>query len=227
MKNLFLISLLFSCQMTPDSSLLYMPSVMQCSDAFMSSEVLSRASSFKVVTLNEEGIGHGSGAYVKHKNKYYILTAYHVIEGARSIMVLDESGAYNAFPLLTNEEKDLAILVLPQDIPKQALQLRTIQQVNSEIFDKVVYTGFPNLTGPLTLQGIISGRTEDGSLILQSYAWMGASGSVILNKRGQIVGVLNGIELARGISGDYVANSTIVLVNTIPKELLSLLDDSH
>lgn len=224
MRNIFLAGLLLSCSTPVSTDLFYMPDMEQCSSTFVKAEVLSRASSFKVVTLNENGVGHGSGAYVKYAGKYYILTAHHVVQDAQSIMVLDDSGAYNASILAANADEDLAILVLTQDISKQSIQLRSIRHVKPDIFDEIVYTGFPNLTGPLTIRGIISGRAEDGSLILQSYAWMGASGSVILNKRGQIVGVLNGIELARGLAGDYVANSTIVLANKVPEDVLSLLD---
>tara|TARA_R110002072_G_scaffold35911_5_gene105763 strand:+ start:98 stop:712 length:615 start_codon:yes stop_codon:yes gene_type:complete len=201
-----------------------MPESQHCANIFIKPEVLSRTSSFKVVTLTPDGVGHGSGAYVDYRGKHYVLTAHHVIEDALSVMVMDEGGAHNAFVLIESKEKDLAFLALEREVDKNSIPLATIKRVDPKVFENVMYTGFPNLTGPLTIQGIISGYSEDGSLILQSYAWMGASGSVILNEKGQIVGVLNGIELARGISGEYVANSTIVLANQVPVSVLEILD---
>ena len=49
--------------------------------------------------------------------------------------------------------------------------------------------------------------------MMHSYAWMGASGSVVLDLSGRIVGVLNAIDVGYGISGPQLVEDMIWVAN--------------
>ena len=63
-----------------------------------------------------------------------------------------------------------------------------------ETLDPVVYTGYPNATGPMTIQGKIMGFT-DGVVFVNMYAWSGASGSGVFDEHGNIIGIVSALEL--------------------------------
>ena len=60
---------------------------------------------------------------------------------------------------------------------------------------------------------------------MQSYAWSGASGSLVLDRQGNIVGVLTAIELLHAGGDKLISNPNIVYVNLIDKDFLEVLDD--
>ena len=60
--------------------------------------------------------------------------------------------------------------------------------------EEVFYCGLPNRKDAACFSGLISYVKED-VINIHSYAWMGASGSAVLDKRGRIVGVLSAIEV--------------------------------
>ena len=63
-----------------------------------------------------------------------------------------------------------------------------------ESLDPVVYTGYPNATGPMTVHGRIMGFIE-GILYVNMYAWSGASGSGVFDKDGNIIGIVSALEV--------------------------------
>jgi hypothetical protein len=42
---------------------------------------------------------------------------------------------------------------------------------------------------------------QDGNIIMQSYAWSGASGSAVFDGKGRVVGILRAIDVNRAIIG--------------------------
>mgnify|MGYP003653154368 CR=1 FL=1 len=136
----------------------------------------SRESSVEILSYDSEGgqIG-GSGAYVRYKNNYFILTAAHVVAESSMAMVSHGDEKIIAKVLYFNHETDLAILGIEGMFTREPLMWRT---ADPAIGDEVVYTGYPN-----------------GYPSLHSYAWSGASGSAVLDRKGRIVGVLSAVDI--------------------------------
>ena len=97
-------------------------------------------------------------------------------------------------------------------------------QNNIKIGQRVLYTGYPNLTGPLTIYGTVAGFSVDNSIILQSYAWGGASGSAVLDYKGRLIGVVNGIEVVMSMTGLPSENENVILIKRFEEDLLRHVD---
>ena len=186
---------------------------------------ISRRSQLKIVSFHSNGgMGHGTGTYLTYKDESYIITAAHVIRDADFSGVIFNKEIYWVEPLVVFTDRDIAILRVATIPNKESVDLKKVKVAKKiEIGDRLVYTGYPNLTGPLTIFGTVAGHSDKTSIILQSYAWGGASGSLILNEKGELVGILSGIELAHTESGK-VENETIVIADIIPQELRDILD---
>jgi hypothetical protein len=91
---------------------------------------------------------------------------------------------------------DYAVLVLAKEmVTRTAMEFEIRKNYNDIIGESVVYTGFPGAHDQLTLYGNVIGIARNGDLLLHSYAWMGASGSVIFDERGKILGVLKAVDV--------------------------------
>jgi hypothetical protein len=56
-----------------------------------------------------------------------------------------------------------------------------------------IYTGYPNATGPLTIDGKIMGFVDMALYIVNTYAWSGASGSAVFDEKGNIIGIISAL----------------------------------
>ena len=149
--------------------------------------------------------GSGSGVVIA---KEYVLTNYHVVEGAHSLKISigdDEENLYDATVVASDADKDVAVLKVP------GLELEPVELGNSDelvIGDWVVCIGNPiGFTGTATA-GIVSGLNReiasDNSTIdkygrssqvvnsmIQTDAAInsGNSGGGMFNTAGQLVGI--------------------------------------
>ena len=58
-------------------------------------------------------VGMGSGNYFKIKRHRFVITALHVIDGAKEIRITERSGNYvYAKPILIDKERDIAVLAI-------------------------------------------------------------------------------------------------------------------
>ena len=152
----------------------------------------SRGASVKIIAHDSRGNQvEGSGAYVKYKKHHLVLTAAHVVEGNYAVLVVAGKERVVADVVYFDERNDIAILSLEGLFTRNPL---TWKFSDVTIGDRVTYTGFPNGYGALSIQGTISGFTE-GKIVLHSYAWYGSSGSVVLDERGRIVGIVSAIDV--------------------------------
>ena len=62
--------------------------------------------------------------------------------------------------------------------------------------------------------GRIAGKAED-SLIMHSYAWMGSSGSVVVDMKGRIVGVLTAVDVGMFYTPQIIED--VVWISSIEK----------
>ena len=153
-------------------------------------ERMSRRASVKV--YHPDFGGFGSGAYIKHNNRYFILTAAHVVRGEDHMLVLGRDEVVPGRVVYVNEASDIAFLEVERMNTRTPVRVRN--NYNPHVSDYLVYTGFPNGTDLLTITGRISGFRGQW-LVVQGYTWMGASGSGVFDSRGRLVGVVSMVEV--------------------------------
>ena len=91
------------------------------------------------------------------------------------------------------------------------------------LLDKTYYTGYPNSIGPTTWTGNISGYTGD-YLIIQTYAWSGASGSGVFDERGELIGIVMALDVGANEYGYQVLNNFVIVVPIWQVDFGSLLE---
>ena len=136
-------------------------------------------------------IGQGSGAVITRDG--YVVTNYHVIEGAQQLAVL----AYNKklyHALVIGKEKVNDIAVLKIDSNDTFEKLMFTNSDNVKIGEKVAALGNPAGLGFTVTQGIISqkDRVISGSIgLLQTDVAInpGNSGGPLINPSGKIIGI--------------------------------------
>ena len=79
------------------------------------------------------------------------------------------------------------------------------------LLNRVVYSGYPNSLGPLTISGKVAGTDGGEFIYLDSYAWHGSSGSGVFNSGGKFIGHIVAVDVGTTEFGVQVLNN-IVLV---------------
>jgi S1-C subfamily serine protease len=148
----------------------------------------------------ESGVGTG----VVIKDDGTILTNFHVVAGAKKLVITFFDGTETeALVVGVQADKDLAVLK-PQKIPDdlEAAILGSSQQLVPG--DVVVAVGFPYGIGPSVSSGVVSGlnrhfKSPDGQHMLKGLiqfdaaANPGNSGGPLVNTSGEVVGIVTAI----------------------------------
>jgi S1-C subfamily serine protease len=189
-------------------------------------EIISREGVVNIEILTAQGhSGVGSGAYIQIKGRTFVITAAHVVEDALITLVSSRTTSTPARVLVIDKAKDIAFLEVAEIKDVKPIKFKLAPSDSLSLGDELYYTGFPNGFGPLTIRGNIAAFGGTEVAIMQSYAWPGASGSLVLDKKGRAVGVLVAIELLTGRNGELINNANIVYVNLIDKNFMDVLDD--
>jgi len=159
----------------------------------------------------------GSGTYFEYDGHHVIVTAAHVVADGGEIMVITTPDEESVPALLLYYDNiapnDTAVLVLRAPLESRtAMELSLYSKdINDLIGEQTVYTGDPGHQRNMTIYGTVSSINENGSVMLQSYAWGGASGSLVFDDRARIVGILKAIDVNRsGVSPYPQINENIV-----------------
>lgn len=136
--------------------------------------------------------GYGSGTLFKFKGSVIVLTAAHVISGSDYVSVNFMGEEYLSSVLYSNDSSDVAILHSPGIQGSTPIPLKILSDV--EVGDSLSYCGYPNRQDLGCFSGEVSQVSEE-YINVHTYAWMGASGSAMIDKRGRLVGVLSGVEV--------------------------------
>ncbi|MBK8711637.1 MAG: trypsin-like peptidase domain-containing protein [Niastella sp.] len=130
----------------------------------------------------------------------YIVTNAHVIDQAKHKLIIENNKGeqFNAHSIYVNPEMDLAIIkVDDHDFPKMATLPYTIKKTNAELGEQVFMLGFPKQE-VVYGEGYISARNgyqmDTIFCQLSTSANEGNSGSPVINKNGELVGVINSLE---------------------------------
>lgn len=175
-------------------------------------------SAVRVVSMDIEkgAMSSLSGTYFVYHGKYYILTSAHGIVGSCKkifVMHLDETSNCKDM-IVINRKNDYAIFEVEEMFSRKAISIpRALPNWRNSynILDKIYYTGYPNSIGPTTWTGNISGFTGD-YIIVQSYAWSGASGSGIFDEKGELIGIIMALDVGSNEFGYQVLNNFLVVV---------------
>ena len=153
------------------------------------------SSSVIVNAFSESGAAAlGSGNYFQIWNKYFVITAAHVIEDKTEIFLTERSGYnYKARVAHIDKFRDIAILV-PEEKMRftKAVPYRPANGI--DVGREIFYCGNPNEMYFTTYHGMISGRT-DQYILADTFAWPGSSGAVVFNGSGNVVGVVSSVAL--------------------------------
>lgn len=153
----------------------------------------------------------GTGFIIDAKG--YLVTNAHVITGAKNIAVQNNKGEYFAKVIYTDFQKDIAILKIEDDEFKPLSSIPySVSKSSADLADPIYTLGYPR-NEIVYGQGYLSSKTgfngDTLSCQIEIAANRGNSGSPILNKNGEVIGILNGRQTnAEGfvfaIQGKYI-----------------------
>lgn len=134
----------------------------------------------------------GSGNYFRLGKHRFIITAAHVVDGANEIEIYEKGYiATKADVVYSNPDSDIAIVV-PRERLKYTKAIPFRRDINNQMGEKVYHCGHPSRQGWHISEGLLTGTRTD-SLMINTFAWPGSSGSVVFDESGRVIGVLSAI----------------------------------
>ena len=200
LTRLVLVSMLFGC--TPvDCDIDGLPTFKNIEHVSLFNSGLehrSRNAAVKIASFDAWGNKiSGSGAYVTYKGEHYILTAAPVVDGSPSAMITGDKEIIIGEVAFIDSYSDIALVSIAGMMTKEPIRWRVADKYN--IGDEVIYSGYPNSMGLLTIRGHVAGY--DGfRTVIHSYIWKGASGSLVLDRHGKIVGVVSAVSVGTDLT---------------------------
>ena len=167
------------------------------------------------VYYHGELYGSGSGNFFMYSGKKFIITAAHVVQGADSVEAKERFGieSVTCKVAYVNEYSDIAVL-----IPLEEFQtLKPIKYTYNYMMKRgepVYFTGYPAELEEITSYGHVAGEYGD-FFVIQSVAWMGSSGSVVFNGKGQVIGIVSGVKVGYTPVGLPQVVNNVVMVSPI------------
>ena len=168
----------------------------------------------------------GSGSGIIYSEDGYIITNYHVIEDATSVMItLSDGTEYDARIIGSDASSDLAVLkVDAADLPEADFGDSSALQIG----ELVVAIGNPLGYENTVTDGIVSGLNRqltdyiDSATLIQTNATInsGNSGGALVNSKGEVVGINSAKLVASNAEGMGFALS-INEVKPIVEEIIS------
>ena len=181
----------------------------------------SRESAVKVVSLGPEPgyFSSATGTYFKAYDKYFVVTVMHGLQGPCAFTTLiHNEEVYPCLKYITiDPDLDYAIIQteqiagrepisIPRDLPR-----KTQWRYAYSVLNKVVYSGYPNTIGLLTIEGTIAGFGGTQYLYMNSYAWSGSSGSGVFDAKGRYIGYVVAIDVGATEFGPQVLQNVVLV----------------
>ena len=165
--------------------------------------------------------GYGTGTVVKYKKKVYVLTANHVVspmfgEEVEPTIIKEDKTA-TAKVIYRDPSSDVAVLSITSDIDLEAYRI-SFPRRDISIGDSVGYCGYPNRRDLSCFTGRVSGFPGE-YINIHSFAFSGASGSLVVDSSGRAVGILSAVEVGQFL-GIPQALESVVWVVPIDKYIL-------
>lgn len=163
-----------------------------------------------------------SGTYFEYYGQYYVITVHHglVTPQCDLIQIETDGRLANCETIVAlNADADYAILEMgaianrtPLRFPRDFVRTYRGWKQTLSVLHPLIYTGYPNTIGPVTLGGKIMGVSPEEFIYLNSYAWSGSSGSGVFNMRGKFVGYIMAIDVGQTEYGFDVLENVILVV---------------
>lgn len=146
------------------------------------------------VPLDARAANGGSGFLIDPRG--YLVTNAHVVKGSTTIIILNNKGQeFKAKIILLDEEKDIAFLKIDDEdyIPFAKLPY-SIRKNNSDLGEQIFTLGFPKdeivyNEGYLSSKNGYNGDTINCQIAVSANP--GNSGGPVLNRSGEVVGILS------------------------------------
>ena len=148
------------------------------------------------VQIFDEGIakGSGSGNYFRLGKHRFIITAAHVVDGHKEIMVLEKGYSQTTAKVVyLDVETDIAIII-PSKKLKYTKAIPFRRDISNQMGEKTYHCGHPAREGWHISEGLLTG-THGDVLMINTFAWPGSSGSVVFDEAGRVLGVLSAIRV--------------------------------
>ena len=175
-------------------------------------------SSVRVVSMDllKGNVSTLSGTYFTFRDRFFVLSSAHgILADCNGLMAFHEQQSSPCVQIIKLDEKvDYVIFEIEEmkgRIPIKVPKALANWKKSYNLLDKTYYTGYPNSIGPTTWTGNISGFTGD-YLIVQTYAWSGASGSGVFDERGELIGIIMALDVGTTDFGYQVLNSFVIVV---------------
>jgi S1-C subfamily serine protease len=197
----------------------------------------SRQSAVQVVSLDPIGerVSMFSGTYFKTTGSYFVITVMHGIIGdCDSIKVIYQSEIHSCVKYITiDDDVDYAIIQvekidsrIPIRIPRDLPKTRQWKESYS-LLNKLVYTGYPNTVGPLTISGDVAGFIGTDYLYMLSYAWQGSSGSGVFDENGKYIGYVVAIDIGQTEHGIQILQNVVLVVPAFKIDWIKAITESE
>jgi len=141
--------------------------------------------------------GYGSGTVFEIEKKNIVITAAHVVGNRQHMQIIGRSNeTVMGTVIYVDPNFDFAMITIPDMISRTPIKFKLF--TGNTIGTNVTYTGHPARHDLLTVRGRIVGVDKGTkSILMHSYAWMGASGSCVFTLDGKLIGVLVAVDVGR------------------------------
>jgi len=197
----------------------------------------SRESAVRVISIDGAS-GHVStfsGTYVKSYGSYFIVTVAHGMAGpCEFTKVVYAQELYDCIKIIEKNDKlDYAVIQvepiptrvavrMPKDLPRNQQWKHAFS-----LHNRVIYTGYPNNIGPLSIGGYVSGANGTNFIYLDSYAWEGSSGSGVFDSKGRFIGYVIAIDVGATEFGVQVLNNVVLVVPSFKIDWTKLITEAE
>ena len=176
-------------------------------------------------------MGHGSGNLFKIGSKHFIITAAHVVQRERFVVIREQNG--NLLPGMVawaNLQSDIAIII---PMNKDFEITKAVSYVNNKkrslVAEKLWHHSYPSDIDGFLAESFVS-KSGYFQIVMQSQAWFGSSGGVVFDQRGRAVGVVHAINVESDPIGMPNFMETMVYVNRLydlsRKDILGIIADA-
>jgi S1-C subfamily serine protease len=168
----------------------------------------SRASVSVVEVGRADSSGYGTGTVFELDKKMFVLTAAHVVEGVLNPVIRKGSAEVVGNIVYYDESSDIAVISIDSSHNGLVPISTKFRKKSPSMGEKVFYCGYPNRKDIACFTGLVSHVNGD-TINIHSYAWMGASGSAVLDKKGKIVGVLSAVEVGMAWGMPHIVEDVV------------------
>ena len=182
----------------------------------------SRQSTVQIISIVPDRgmISAFSGTYFESAGGYFVVSVAHGISGpCENTKIIHKENVYDCkkyihidpatdYSIIQIEQiPDRVPIKIPRDLPKNRQWIKSFSLLN-----KVVYTGFPNNLGPLTIGGEIAGFSSTEHAYVLSYAWQGSSGSGVFDHSGKYIGYVVAIDVGQTELGFQILQNVVLVM---------------